>query len=102
MYGTVARLKIKAGSDEALKGLTDQLEAEGVADGLVAQLVYRLKDDPSTLMLVAVFRDEESYKANADSPEQHERYLAFRSHLEADPEWHDGTIVFAQQVEPML
>jgi hypothetical protein len=31
--------------------------------------------------------------ANADSPEQHQRYLAFREILESDPEWQDGEIV---------
>ena len=30
--------------------------------------------------------------ANADDPAQNERYTAFRALMEADPEWHDGTI----------
>ncbi len=45
--------------------------------------------------LVAVFKDRESYKANADDPLQHERYLIFRSFLADDPEWNDGVIVSA-------
>ena len=29
---------------------------------------------------------------NADDPAQHERYVAMRALLAADPEWHDGAI----------
>ena len=40
---------------------------------------------------------EEAYVANADSQEQHERYLQMREWLTADPEWHDGEIVYHEQ-----
>ena len=43
------------------------------------------------MFLVAVFDDEATYKANADSPEQNDRYLELRALLEDDPDWMDGT-----------
>lgn len=43
--------------------------------------------------LVGVFESREAYRANAASPEQHQRFLQLRALLEADPEWHDGAIV---------
>jgi antibiotic biosynthesis monooxygenase (ABM) superfamily enzyme len=42
------------------------------------------------LILAVRFEDKDSYTKNADSPEQHERYLKFRALLESDPEWSDG------------
>jgi hypothetical protein len=44
-------------------------------------------------MLATVFTSKEAYLANAGSPEQHQRYLAMRELLAADPDWHDGEIV---------
>ena len=40
---------------------------------------------------MAVFDDEASYKANADSPDQSQRYLELRALLDDDPDWMDGT-----------
>jgi hypothetical protein len=39
-----------------------------------------------------VFEDEKSYRANAADPSQGEQYQKYRALLDADPEWHDGTI----------
>ncbi len=52
-----------------------------------------MDNDPDEFYLVAIFKDKETYMANADSAEQHERYLVFRSFLKDDPEWHDGFVV---------
>jgi hypothetical protein len=41
-----------------------------------------------------VFEGKESYVANAESPETNEQYLKMRESLEAEPEWHDGEIVW--------
>lgn len=100
MYGTIARMKVKAGHETALTALANQWATERVHNGLVAQVAYRLDTEPNTVMLVAMFRDEASYKANAASPEQHQRFLSLMQHLEGEPEWMDGHILFAQQLEP--
>ena len=92
MYGTIARLRIKPGvKDEFIKAMDDS----GVAKipGWVADYYYQMDKDPDEFYLVAIFKDKEAYDANADSAEQHERYLVFRSFLADDPEWHDGFIL---------
>jgi hypothetical protein len=42
-----------------------------------------------------MFHSKESYVANAESPEQHARFMLLMTALESEPEWHDGTVVFA-------
>ncbi len=61
----------------------------------MADYYFQMDTGGDEFYLVAIFRDRETYLANADSLEQHERYLQFRSFLVADPEWHDGDIVSA-------
>jgi heme-degrading monooxygenase HmoA len=63
--------------------------------GYVNTYVLRPDERPDELILVAVFRDRESYRANADDPEQDKWYRQLREHLQADPEWTDGEVVFA-------
>jgi quinol monooxygenase YgiN len=92
MYGTIARFHIKPGvKDEFIKAM-DSL-GEAVIPGWVADYYFQMDNDPDEFYLVAIFKDKETYVANADSAEQHERYLVFRSFLKDDPEWHDGFVV---------
>ena len=63
--------------------------------GARPQYVYRLDLSPNEFYLVVAFENREAYHANAASPEQQARYAQVRALLEADPEWHDGEIVFA-------
>jgi len=92
MYGTIARFHIKPGvKDEFIKAM-DSL-GEAVIPGWVADYYFQMDNDPDEFYLVAIFKDKETYMANADSAEQHERYLVFRSFLKDDPEWHDGFVV---------
>jgi quinol monooxygenase YgiN len=95
MYGTVARITIKPGMEQALEQLGRDFETQPTPPGMLAQYVYRLERDPSEYVLVVVFASKEAYIANASSPEQDARYRQFRSLLAADPEWLDGTIVQA-------
>jgi quinol monooxygenase YgiN len=92
MYGTIARVKVDPTKIEELKALGD---AMGVPPGQVARYIYQMDADPDELYLVAVFASKEAYWANANSPEQHERFLQLRALLLEDPEWHDGAIVSA-------
>ena len=98
MYGTVARLRVKSGMAKELERYVREATAEiatGTLRGLVFEHVYRLDADPDAYILVVAFESKDAYAANAGSPEQHERYLRFRELLGADPEWHDGEIVFS-------
>ena len=93
MYGTIARLHPSPGREDDLIAYGKRIR-EVEVPGYRASYVFRPDVNPydlPTLFLVAVFDDRASYTANADSPDQHERYLEMRSMLDDDPEWIDGT-----------
>jgi len=94
MYGTIAHFHIKPGvRDEFIKAM-DNFGGAIIA-GWVVDYYFQMENDSDEFYLVAIFKNKETYQANADSPEQHERYLVFRSFLMDDPEWHDGFILSA-------
>ncbi len=94
MYGTIARFRIKPGAKDEFVKTMDSFGAD-IIPGWKADYYFQMNKDSDEFYLVAIFDDKPSYDANADSPEQHERYLKFRSFLVADPEWNDGHIVSA-------
>ncbi len=51
--------------------------------------------DPNELYMVVWFTDKAAYQKNAASPGQDKRYQELRALLAADPEWHDGEVIFA-------
>ncbi len=91
MYGTIARLRVKAGHEEALREHLKQYKPE-LASGFVAAALYAADEGRGTHWLAVVFESKEQYQANAGSPEQDVRYQEFRGLLDADPEWHDGEV----------
>ncbi|HET7093825.1 MAG TPA: antibiotic biosynthesis monooxygenase [Thermomicrobiales bacterium] len=93
MYGTVARLRIKPGAEEELLRLSR--EDVRAIQGIAFTYVFRTDADPTVAYLAVGFESKAAYLANAGSPEQHERYLRLRALMTADPEWHDGEIIFA-------
>jgi quinol monooxygenase YgiN len=94
MYGTIAHLRIKPGTrDEFIKAMDSFGDA--IIPGWVADYYFQMNNDPDEFYLVAVFKDRDTYEANADSADQHERYMKFRSFLVDDPAWNDGRIVSA-------
>jgi quinol monooxygenase YgiN len=97
MYGTVAQMRVKSGHEGQLQEMNEKFEHERSRQvpGFMATYVFKTDRDPNHFVLVAVFRDRESYRANADDPEQDRWFRQLRQHLEADPEWTDGEIVFA-------
>ena len=94
MYGTVAKLHVKPGMEQHLQSLQNTYDAQKVP-GYVMTLVYRMDNEPDVYYLATVFDSKESYVANADSPEQNDRYLQMMEMMSAEPEWHDGEIVSA-------
>jgi quinol monooxygenase YgiN len=97
MYGTVARMRVMPGHEEQLKNMSEEFErTRGPrVPGFVATYLFKTDRDPQEHVLVAVFRDRDSYHANAADPEQDRWYRRWREHMEADPEWTDGEVVFA-------
>lgn len=92
MYGTICRLKVAPGKMDDFKEYVREYEGVGLA-GHVWTHVYQADTDPNEFWLAVAFEDAHSYKANAEDPAQHERYVKMRSLLASDPEWHDGTLV---------
>jgi quinol monooxygenase YgiN len=93
MYGTVARMKVKPGSLEALQQQMASLESDLSAGGWQSTTVYQSDSDPNELWIAVVFESKEAYRKNAESPEQNSRYEQMRALLDADPEWHDGEVI---------
>jgi len=94
MYGTVARMRIKPGMEAQLRQLSREFEEANIP-GYLFEYVYRLDSGGNEYLVVAGFESREAYRANAEDPKQHARYLQYRALLEADPEWSDGEIVYA-------
>ena len=97
MYGSIFRMRVKPDSEQKLIDLMEEWERDirpnvaGVRGG------YVLKPDNARneLIGVAVFEDQDSYRANAASPEQDAWYRKMRELLESDPEWEDGEFIGA-------
>ena len=93
MYGTIARMRVRPGSAQAV---VDWAENEGdQGAGFVRMHVYQMDGIADELWASVVFRDRASYRANAESPEQDARFRRLRALLVEDPEWHDGEIVYS-------
>jgi len=92
MYGTVARVHVKPGAEQELMAQFREFSALGVP-GYRATYAYRMDSDPNEFYLAVVFDSQETYRANAESPEQDKRYREMLPLLERAPEWHDGEIL---------
>ena len=96
MYGTVAKMRIKAGMEQKMRELA---ASDGMMkiDGLVGTTVYKMDADPNVLFMAVVFTDKDAYVKNANSPEQNARYEEFVALLEGPPEWNDGEVIFPEK-----
>lgn len=90
MYGTIAKVRINPEKLDEIRALSDEI---GMAPGQIARYIYQMDTDPNEFYLVAMFEGREAYRANAASPEQHQRFIKLRALMDGDPEWHDGEIV---------
>ncbi len=93
MYGSAFRMRPKAGKEEEIVRMMGEWERERLpnVNGALAGLTFKL--DNGGMMGVAVFDSKESYRANAESPEQNAFYQRWRDLMESDPEWNDGEII---------
>lgn len=92
MYGTVARMRLKPGTEAKMREMMRQFEAAQVP-GAVASYMYRMDADPNEYYLAVLFTDKAAYRANADSQEQNARFQEMMRMLDGEPEWHDGEVV---------
>jgi hypothetical protein len=100
MYGTVAHIRVNPGKEQEVLALQHEWERERrpKATGGIGEFLYKLDRNPNEYILVVLFQDKETYTALADDPEQDRWYRRFRELLEADPEWHDGEVVYSWHV----
>jgi len=89
MYGTVAKMVVKAENRDKLKALFEGDERK--IPGAIGSYTL-MENDSDNVWMLAVFEDRATYDANADDPAMHEVYVQYRALLEEDPEWHDGEI----------
>lgn len=94
MYGTVAKMRVKAGAETEFLRVTERIEGVPVP-GIIGVYVYQMDADSREYYMVVMFESKESYVENANSPAQHERFMQLMSVLESEPEWHDGMVVYA-------
>ena len=94
MYGTIAKMRVKAGMEQQFLQIAETTESVNVP-GIVAVYVYQMDANSREFYMTVVFESKEAYVANANSPEQHQRFLQMMTALETEPEWHDGAVVFA-------
>jgi quinol monooxygenase YgiN len=94
MYGTVARMVLKPGMRERFMTLWREIE-EGELTGRVAEYLYQSDTNPDELFMAVAFESEEAYRRNSESPAMDASYRRMRELLVADPEWHDGQVIFA-------
>ncbi|MHB1133568.1 MAG: antibiotic biosynthesis monooxygenase [Chloroflexota bacterium] len=93
MFGTIARLQALPGRGEELVAALREDETESIPNG-VAFYLYKSEAKADEYWAVAVFTSRETYFAN-NTPEQDARYRRWRALLVADPEWHDGEVLFS-------
>lgn len=89
MYGSTFKMRPKPGMAANLREV--MMSNLRTPKGMVTAYLLTA-DTGGDVWGLAVFEDEKSYRANAEDPAQGAQYETFRALLEADPEWHDGTI----------
>ena len=92
MYGTIVRMRLKPGAHERITEMAREYATLNIP-GYRGEYVYRLDGHSNEYVMAVVFDSKADYQANAESPAQHQRFLAMRALLESDPEWSDGEIV---------
>jgi heme-degrading monooxygenase HmoA len=94
VYGTVMSFRVKPGRKEDLEAIFEKYGhlGEYPIEGHIGSYILWKDDDPDQGIALTVFDNREAYWRNAQSPEQHDRYVLIRSHLEEDPGWQDGEI----------
>lgn len=93
MYGTVARMRLKPGSEEKLMADMQQYQSINIP-GYISSTVYKLDAGGNEYILAVVFADKDSYDKNSDDPEQDKRFQQMMTWLAAEPQWMDGEIIY--------
>ena len=65
-------MRSKAGHGDALRGLIQEwnIERRPKIEGAVTGYLFQLDRDPQDWIMIGMFRDKETYLANANDPDQ--------------------------------
>jgi quinol monooxygenase YgiN len=87
-------MRPKAGHEQALIELNQEWQRvrKPSVKGAVGAYILRPDNKKDEMLLFAIFEDRQTYRANADDPEQDRWFRRVREHLESDPLWEDGEI----------
>lgn len=94
MYGTIMRAKMKKDCVREFLALGKEWDARerGRAVGYISSEILWEEKEEGRFAMVVHFTNRETYRKNAESPEQDAFYQKMRACLEGDPEWQDGVI----------
>ena len=82
LYGTIAKMKLKPGSEEEMMRAMEGPDAN--REGHVATYVFKSDADPNVHFVTTVFESKSAYKKFADSPDQSKRFNKMRELLAAE------------------
>jgi len=97
MYGTIAKLNVKAGKIEELINHMN-VEYKSIS-GALHIFMYQMDEDTSTVYIAVVFSDKKAYIENTESSESNTKYEKMMEFLKSDPEWHDGQVIFSRKFD---
>jgi heme-degrading monooxygenase HmoA len=93
MYGTLLRCRPLPGKERTIEEWSRRGLEEDSIPGFLGEYALLSEKHPGEVLVFILFDSKESYRTNAESPEQHQRYLEVRALLAEDPEWTDGEII---------
>ena len=102
MYGSIFRIKVKAGKEDQVLKQMDEWDTtrRPKVKGYVGSFIMMSDRKMDEIMGVAIFTSKTAYLSNAKDPEQDKWYKKLRANLKADPEWNDGEFVWSEYVGP--
>ncbi len=97
MYGTIAKIRVKAGQESQLVALIEDWWKNRApkVKGARSSSVHRSSAAKNEWIMAVVFDSKENYEANASDPEQDAWYQQVAACLDGDPEWNDGEVIAA-------
>lgn len=98
MYGTIGQSRIKTGKLPQVLALGETWKQERGphVPGAIASYWFQADSDANLITIVAIFKDRETYHANANDPAQDAWYEQLRPLMDGDPTWNDGTVVLSE------
>ena len=89
MYGTLGRMRPKAGKRDELVALMSEPPTGAAANGYRGSYLLRA-DEGEELVVAVMYEDKEAYFAMVHDPKTDENFGKIVALLEGEPAWTDG------------